>query len=456
MRREFGAFWGCFISGRFPFMEKASRLVMQSLDFDFRDIDGFTCCPDKSVVLTESEEEWRVTAARNLAVAEAAGVNLFAPCNGCVGTLKCVHQELAQDSVLLKKVNARLDSIGRHYGASVEVLHWVDVLHDQIGTGAIRKRVTDPLTGMKIAVHAGCHQARPSRELQRDIPLNPAKFDKLVEAAGGISLEYETKLLCCGGTMNTYGYPERARQMTRRKLVELQELGADCLTTTCPACLMQYDTSQFAMQRAGEDLHVPVLYLGELLALAFGLEEELRPGFKQHRISVEPFLEKWHATQAEKDEAYERFDLGAIERCLECRACSDICAPHLMDPRFDAHDLLEKVRDGKLEEAIADPSLWDCTECYECVERCFQNFGMLQALRKLKQLAVERGHAPEGLQSGLKAFHSTGQLTKAAQGPRKRLGLPETAKSGGRELKKLLRSSDAGGRQAKLGLDSRE
>jgi heterodisulfide reductase subunit C len=192
------------------------------------------------------------------------------------------------------------------------------------------------------------------------------------------------------------------------------------------------------MQRAGEETALPAMYLGELMCLAFGLEEEMAAGLSQHRISVQPFVAKWKRLQEGRDEAYERFDLSAIETCLECRACADDCAPHLMDPGFDPHEVLEKIRDGRLEEALGDPRIWMCTECYECVERCFQNFGMLKALRTLKQLAIERGLAPKAVRSGLQAFHRSGMLTKAAKGPRQKLGLPDPPATGAKELRKLL------------------
>ncbi|MBC7287287.1 MAG: CoB--CoM heterodisulfide reductase subunit B, partial [Armatimonadetes bacterium] len=76
---RFGAFWGCFISGRFPFIEKSTRLVLKELGFEFEDLPGFTCCPEKSVILNGSQEAWLLTAARNLSIADAAGADLFTP-----------------------------------------------------------------------------------------------------------------------------------------------------------------------------------------------------------------------------------------------------------------------------------------------------------------------------------------------------------------------------------------
>ena len=84
--RSFANFWGCFIPTRFPQMEKASKLAMQMLGVRAQDLDGFTCCPDKSLIKTMSEEAWLLTAARNLAVAEQAGLDIWTPCNGCYGS----------------------------------------------------------------------------------------------------------------------------------------------------------------------------------------------------------------------------------------------------------------------------------------------------------------------------------------------------------------------------------
>lgn len=60
-------------------------------------------------------EAWLVTAARNLDIAEEAGVSLVTPCTGCFGTLKGANHELAADPATLAAVNAKLAKVGRHY-----------------------------------------------------------------------------------------------------------------------------------------------------------------------------------------------------------------------------------------------------------------------------------------------------------------------------------------------------
>ena len=68
----------------------------------------------------------------------------------------------------------------------------------------------------------------------------------------------------------------------------------DALVVVCPSCFQQFDLNQAALKRAGEDLHVPVLYLAELMALAGGhAPDEI--GLGMHRVDVQPFLDAWNA-----------------------------------------------------------------------------------------------------------------------------------------------------------------
>jgi len=433
-----GAFWGCFIAGRFPFMEKSTRLVLDRLGQEFVDLPGLTCCPEKSVIRNESEMHWLVTAARNLAVAEEAGVDLFSPCNGCVGSLAGAAHELAARQDLREEVNRRLARVGRVYHGTVRVHHLLDLLHDETGLDLIERQVELPLRGLRVAVHAGCHQARPSADVNADDPLSPRKFDALVRSIGATSVDYETKLLCCGGTQNTAGFVEEGARLTRDKLVELRRIDVDCLAVSCPACFMQYDIQQFAMRREGEDFSIPVAYLMELMALAMGTPAaEL--GLDLHRVPIAEPVQEWLARARRAASVLEGVDMIALRKCLECRACTDICAAHRSDEEYSPFDLMHAVVDGRLDEVLAGDHVWRCLECYECFERCFQRFGMVEPMKALKREAVRRGLAPKAIESGLDAFRTTGRLTKPSKATRKKLGLADVPDAAVDELQAVLR-----------------
>ena len=432
-----GAFWGCFIAGRFPFMEKSTRLVLERLGIEFVDLEALTCCPEKSVVKNESELTWLVAAARNLSVAEEAGVDLFSPCNGCVGSLSGAARKLANDRALREEVNRRLGKVGRTYRGTTRVFHLLDLLHDEIGIGYIQKHLALPLAGLKVATHAGCHQARPSVDVNSDDPLNPQKFDAIVEGIGAESVDYETKLMCCGGTQNTAGLTEEGAKLTRDKLVELRGTDVDCICVTCPACFMQYDIQQFSFRRGGEQFDTPVAYLMELMALAMDLPaDEL--GLDMHRVPIEEKARAWVERARKSASVIEGLDMAAVRKCLECRACTDICAAHRTDDDYSPFELMEAIVEGRVEEVLDNEHVWYCLECYECQERCFQRFGMVEPMKALKRLAIERGLAPKGIQAGLDSFRKTGKLTKPSKAQRKKLGLPDVDEAGVKELQAVL------------------
>lgn len=434
--RSSAAFWGCFIQGRFPFMEKSIRLVLDELGFGFSDLDGFTCCPEKSLIMNHSEEVWLLTAARNLSLADAAGVDLFSPCNGCVGTLKGARAHLLANPQLLRDTNARLAEIGHTFTGQARVLHLIEVLHDEIGPDLIARHVSNPLRGMRVAVHAGCHQMRPSEEVQVDAPMSPHKFESIVRALGADVVDYPSKLLCCGGTMNTSGLAEDAREMTRHKLREVSEIGVDVLTVVCPACFMQYDLAQLDMGREGHSYGVPVAALSELMALAFGLPlGEL--GLELHRVDVQPVMARW-AQQSQRDSGVEDLPLEQMRACVDCQACSRSCEVHKMDPSYQPWTIFARALGGDLQGALTDPGLFKCVECYECHELCYQRWGMVHGLRALKHLAIERGLAPEAVASGVDSFLRTGLLTQPSGSRRAKLRLPEVGTPGTEELRKLL------------------
>lgn len=433
----FAAFWGCFIAGRFPFLEKSTRAGLDHLGFAFADLDGFTCCPEKSLVMNRSEEIWLLTAARNLAVAEEAGYDLFSPCNGCVGTLKGAEKHIVNASKLHREVNEKLEKVGKKLEGEVDVRHLLEVLHDLIGVDTIRKAVVNPLKGLRVAVHAGCHQTRPSDDLNLDNPLDPSMFKSILKALGATVVDYPSELLCCGGTMNTAGLTEPAENMTRRKLRELSEIGVDCICVVCPACFMQYDIAQFNMERQGHRYNVPVAYIMELVCIALGLDVS-DMGLDMHRVPVLPVLEKWISGASDAQVVNSRFDVAAMERCLECQACSRNCSAMQCEGNYSPYELMRKALEGNLGETLESPDVWRCLECYECKERCYQNFGMITAMRTLKELAIERGVAPAAVTGGIDAFEDTGLLTQPSSARRNKLGLPASTKSGIDELRDLV------------------
>ncbi len=432
---DYTLFLGCIIPARFPFMEKSTRLVLSKLGCVLHDLEGATCCPTKSIIKPIGDLAWYVTAARNLALAEKLGHDLLIPCNGCYSTLKSVEVELRVNPLLREQVNKILSSAGLEYNGTIEVKHLVEVLHDEIGITKIKQHIIKPLDGMKIAAHHGCHMLRPSSSIFFDDPNKPRKFDALIDALGAKSIDYETKMLCCGGNLNSADEPDEASALARMKLLEVTKK-ADAISLTCPSCFMQYDSRQYLLQKSGEKLNVPILYYPELLGLAMGFTtQEL--GMDMHRIDAAEFLSKWDSRNKYLKTLKEVFDLPSVRKCYECGACVNDCPVVKVNPEFNPNVIIGKLLSGELDAVIDSHDIWRCVDCYTCYELCPQKMGMNKIFDKLKHIALEKGKVPKGFNASIEMFKKDGRLGEPTS-VRKKLKLPEPPKSGAEELKKLL------------------
>jgi len=437
MTARYAHFWGCFIPGRLPHVEKATRLVMERLGLQAIDMDGFTCCPEKGLVQTRSHREWLLTAARNLAIAEESGVDLITPCPGCLGTLAGAHAEVVGDSRARRAVRDGLAVVGRRYEGRATARHLLDVLDRDVGLVRLQQYAIKPMVGMRVAVHYGCHLIRPSQDVNFDDPFEPSRFDEMVEAIGAESVPYESKMLCCGGLMSRVDDEELGRDMVRTKLRELKRLEADAIVLACPSCMLQYDVTQSVLVRRGEDLGVPVLYYSELLCLAMGVDPaEL--GLSNHRVDVSPFLAKWEDHLDQLAGLTGTLDLRRVQNCADCGACVLECPVAQTDLNYDPSAVMRALAAGRLEEVLRSHDLWKCHDCYLCSERCWQGWSMLDTFREVRRIAIERGLAPETLVTGRCTLERDGRLVRPSDAHRKRLGLRPAPEADAAELRRLL------------------
>ena len=296
--KDFAIFWGCTIPARFPFLEKSTRMVLEGFDLPYRDLDGFTCCPEKSLVNNVDHGLWVLTAARNIALLDKAQVDLVSPCTGCASNLATVNSELHMNHKDKERVNNILKEVGLEFKGKSKLRHLVPFFHDEVGIPKIKNKIVKPLSGMRVAIHYGCHMIRPSHALKNDDPLDPRKFDNLIKAMGAESVQYMTKMLCCGQGLDRVDQHENALHFARLKLKELKAMNVDAMALCCPSCYLQFDNNQFLMEKEGEKFGIPILYFTELMGLAMGYKpEEL--GIDSHRIDANGFMEKWERLNRE-------------------------------------------------------------------------------------------------------------------------------------------------------------
>jgi heterodisulfide reductase subunit B len=266
--KQYALFLGCTIPARLQHYESAARGVLGRLGVGAVDIKEFNCCgyPLRNI----NFEAFLLLSARNLALAERAGLDIVALCQCCFGTLKKAHVLLQEDTSLRQEVNAVLAKEGLHCENGVEVRHLLQVLYHDVGIKAIKKHITRPFAGVNIAAHYGCHALRPSTIVQFDDPVSPTLFDELVGITGAQSVSWQRRLECCGAPLRGVN-DELSMTLTTKKLEDGKDAGADYLCVACPYCQIQFDTAQGGM---GRNHRLPTILYPQLLGLCMGIDSK--------------------------------------------------------------------------------------------------------------------------------------------------------------------------------------
>lgn len=424
-------FLGCLIPFRLPSLEVTAREVLKKLGVEVEDISDFSCCPNTIAVESVYDDDWYFLAARNLALAERRGIDILCLCSGCSESLKKSNLELKRNSSLRERINSKLAELGLNYNGNIEVKHFVELLIE-IGLDTIGEKVIYPLHGLKAAVHYGCHLLRPSEVIFFDDPLNPVSLDKLVQVLGAETIDYETKMLCCGSGLSLVKSDD-AKLLSKKKLDEVKEK-ADCLVVVCPSCFQQYDSAQKLMK---EKPNVPVFYYLELLGLALGIEPKSM-GLSTHKISVLDLVNRINEQRGALEKLSEIFDITVLKNCARCGACSSDCP--VADENFDPHQIVKMLLEGRISEVLDAGEFWRCTECYACHELCPQNMGLIEIFSKLKSLITEKELIPENIRNQADKVLSDGFAIPASRALRKRFDLPEPPKPDLEKIKRLAKS----------------
>lgn len=288
--KKYAIFLGCTIPARQPNYELSARKSLEKLGVELVDLDDMTCCcppPIQSINLESSQ----AIAAYNICLAEEAGLDIVALCNGCFESLAMVNTALKKDNNLKANINEVLAKVGKEFKGTIEIKHFIQVIMDDIGLEKIKEKIVKPLSNLRVAPFYGCHSLRPSNLLQLDDPERPQIFEKLIVALGAESVDYKNKLKCCGGLLRGIS-DETALTLAREKLVNTTKAGADCISTLCPFCFVALDIGQLQVKSNFNEVYdIPILHYSELIALALGVDpEEL--ALRSHKIKADRIIQK--------------------------------------------------------------------------------------------------------------------------------------------------------------------
>ncbi|RLD00470.1 MAG: disulfide reductase [Chloroflexi bacterium] len=287
MTRKYLFYPGCSQDSSALEYKVSTLAVLEALGAEVKELQDWTCC-GASAASVMSDLLGLVLPARNLALAEQSreGWDVLTVCSACYTNFRRT-MEAAADPTTLATINQALDVEGVTYHGQAVARHVMDVLANDFTVEEVTALVKRPLTGLTVAPYYGCQTVRPYSPFDDD--QRPTSMIAVLEALGATVHNHNREASCCGTSLLTTK-PELGVKMTSSVLEACEP--ADCVATVCPMCHMNLDSYQGKVsQELGREVRIPILFLPQLMGLAFGLPESAMM-FKRHVVSVKPVLER--------------------------------------------------------------------------------------------------------------------------------------------------------------------
>jgi len=268
---KYAFFKGCKIPYYLEQYGTSTRAVLKTFHVRLVDLD-FNCCgyPNRDLHF----ESFVLSAARNIALAEKKNLDILTPCKCCYGSLKHAMHYLYENERLRRDINDVLAREGLAWEGKSKVKHLLTVLCDDIGLPALYASIKNPLGGITVAAHYGCHALRPSNIVHFDDPLAPSIFEDLISATGAKPVDWPRRLDCCGNPL--WGKNNAlSLSLMRTKIRDALESGADCICTACTYCQMQFDSIQGSVPKEQDHAGIPSILYTQLLGISMGLPERV-------------------------------------------------------------------------------------------------------------------------------------------------------------------------------------
>ena len=146
----------------------------------------------------------------------------------------------------------------------------------------------------------------------------------------------------------------------------------------------------------------------------------------------------------------EKIEGNLASFCYQCGACVGDCpAAAYTDGAFNPREIMLKVLYGLGDELLApDSILWDCTNCYNCHERCPQQVKPVEVIISMKNLMADDGICPGPVNKIIEVFEKTGRtvpMSAAVDRQREKFGLPPLAPVPVDEIRAIIAPDTDGG-----------
>ena len=269
---KYSYFPGCTLKTKAKELDEAGRLAAEALGVELEELPEWQCC-GAVYPMTKEEIAVRLSSVRALMAARDENRPLLTLCSACHHVIKRVNHDMLTDKDMRGKANNYIEP-EKPYAGETPVVHYLEMLRDDVGFDEIKRKVTKPFKDMKIAAHYGCMLLRPSAIMQFDNPENPSIMEDFISAIGATPVKFPYRNECCGGYLALEDR-DVSRKASTNVVQYAERHGAEALITACPLCLYNLNENGAGLNKANK---IPVYYFTELLAVALGVKQEKQEG----------------------------------------------------------------------------------------------------------------------------------------------------------------------------------
>jgi len=249
---------GCTLKTKAKKLDEYAKKSMEALGIDIKEQDEWQCC-GAVYPMAKDEIAAKLSAVRTLEEAGREQRDLLTLCSACHHVIKRVNNDMRNDADIRTRAN-NYSQFETPYTGTTKVVHYLEMLRDDIGFDALLKRVVNPLTGRKVGAYYGCLLLRPGSAMQFDDPENPSIMEDFIRAIGAEPVIYSYRNECCG-SYAAIDDKALVQGCCKKILDSCAAKGADAMITACPLCLYNL---------ADVDNNLLIYYFTEVLAEALG------------------------------------------------------------------------------------------------------------------------------------------------------------------------------------------
>ena len=105
-------------------------------------------------------------------------------------------------------------------------------------------------------------------------------------------------------------------------------------------------------------------------------------------------------------------ELGSegLNKCFQCGVCTASCPVREVEATFSPRKIMKLAKLGLKAHVYASDTIWLCSKCFMCQERCPQDVRPPEVMTVLRNMAAKDGVAPPNLLKIIEVLNNQGRV----------------------------------------------